>query len=160
MRYSIHTSAILDGWRRHYPPDVFPPVWAKLDELIASGDLMATEEVFHELEKRDDEVYAWVRERKHMFAPIDGDIQLRVAQILGDYPKLLDTRRGRSGADPFVIAFALMEGRTVVTGEKPTGSPDRPNIPDVCSGLGVSAISLLDLFRQQRWVFHKMHRDA
>jgi hypothetical protein len=24
VRYSIDTSAILDGWRRYYPPDVFP----------------------------------------------------------------------------------------------------------------------------------------
>jgi hypothetical protein len=33
MRYSIDTSAILDGWRRHYPPDVFPPLWTSLEEL-------------------------------------------------------------------------------------------------------------------------------
>ena len=35
MKYSLDTSGILDGWR-HYPPDIFPPVWERFDELIES----------------------------------------------------------------------------------------------------------------------------
>ena len=57
MRYSIDTSAILDGWRRYYPPDTFPGLWDKLDSLIEEGHLAATEEVLIELEKKDDDVF-------------------------------------------------------------------------------------------------------
>ena len=57
MRYSIDTSAILEAWRRQYPPDVIPALWDGLDSLIRSGDLRATEEVLHELERKDDEVF-------------------------------------------------------------------------------------------------------
>ena len=53
MKYSIDTSSILTGWRRTYPPDIFPTLWEKLDELIAEQILIATEEVLHELEKKD-----------------------------------------------------------------------------------------------------------
>lgn len=65
MKYSVDTSALLDGWRRYYPPDVFPPVWKKLDELIEDKILIASEEVLFELKRKDDDVYSWARDRSH-----------------------------------------------------------------------------------------------
>src|ERR1022692_867540 len=32
--YCIDTSALVDGWIRYYPPDVFPPLWTKLEDMI------------------------------------------------------------------------------------------------------------------------------
>lgn len=154
MKYSIDTSAILDGWKRYYPPDVFPALWAKLDEIIDGKELIATEEVLFELEKKDDEVYEWAFKRRHMFVPIDEDIQLAVADILQDFQRLVDTRRSRSSADPFVIALAQLESCTVITGESSSNNLNRPNIPDVCSALGIRTINLLQLIREQGWTFH------
>lgn len=153
MRYSIDTSAILDGWARYYPPDVFPGLWQHLDELIAEERLIATEEVLHELERKEDELYIWAKERERMFVPIDTGIQSAVTKILERFEKLVDTRANRSAADPFVIALAQVEGCTVVTGERPTGRVDRPNIPDVCQGLRIPWTSLLQLIRTEKWVF-------
>jgi len=67
--------------------------------------------------------------------------------------KLIDTRKNRSGADPFVIALAKVEGCGVVTGEKPTNHPERPKIPDVCRAIGIPCINILQLCREQKWVF-------
>jgi len=154
LKYSIDTSAFLDGWVRYYPPDTFPGLWLRIEELIEEGHLRATEEVLHELEKKHDDVYAWAKERKDALSvPIDDRIQPAVSAILEDFEKLLDTRKNRSAADPFVIALAQIEGCTVVTGEGTTGSLNRPNIPDVCSGLGVPCISLLQLIRREGWTF-------
>lgn len=153
MKYSIDTSAILDGWRRHYPPDTFPGLWERVDRLIETEDLAATEEVLHELSKKDDEVYAWAKEREKMFVPIDERIQPLVTQILERFEKLLDTRRNRSAADPFVIALAQLEGGSVVSGEGTTGKLDRPNIPDVCAELKVPCINLLQMIRREGWTF-------
>lgn len=153
MKYSIDTSAILDGWRRYYPPDVLPDVWTGFDDLIAKGHLVATEEVLLELEKRDDEVHKWAKKRKRMFVPIDGPIQQAVSSILAAHEKLVDTRKNRSAADPFVIGLAVVHGCAVVTGERETRSLDRPNIPDVCSALGVRSLGLLELFRELGWRF-------
>ncbi|MBI5117906.1 DUF4411 family protein [Candidatus Poribacteria bacterium] len=153
MKYSIDTSALLDGWNRHYPPDVFPQVWTRIDELIDSGVLIATEEVLVELEKKDDAVYAWARERSQMFVPTNEDVQRAVTDILRDHKKIIDQRKGRSGADPFVIALAKIEGCSVLTGERPGRSPAmRPHIPDVCNALGIPWFNLLQLFRQQKWI--------
>lgn len=153
MRYSLDTSALLEAWRRSYPRDVFPSLWEKLEGLISTGDLRATEEVFFELERQDDEVLDWAKENPSLFIEIDDAIQRDVQSILEKFPRLVDTRKSRSGADPFVIALALGRRSTVVTNERASGSPDRPHIPDVCTALGIRCITILELIREQGWVF-------
>jgi phage gp29-like protein len=92
LRYSIDTSALLDGWRRYYPPDVFPDVWTGIEQLVEQGEIRATEEVFVELEKRDDEIFSWTKDRKgSLFVPIDNRIQERVAGILAQHERLVVT---------------------------------------------------------------------
>lgn len=154
MKYSIDTSAILEAWRRRYPPDVFPAVWERLEEVIDKGDLGASEEVLIEIEKRDDEVLEWAKKRKaKMFVPIDEQQQRHVSSILVKHERLVDTRKNRSAADPFVIALAMAQECAVVTAEATTGKPEKPNIPDVCLALGVRSMSVLDFFREQGWRF-------
>jgi hypothetical protein len=127
-------------------------VWTGIEELIEKGEIRATEEVFIELERRDDEIFGWAKSRKEsLFVPIDDRIQERVATILGQHERLV--RHNRSGADPFVIGLAMVEGCTVVTGERLSGSLEKPRIPDVCGALEVPCLDLLGLFRQQNWRF-------
>jgi hypothetical protein len=155
MKYSLDTSALLDGWRRYYAPDVFPGVWERLDELIRDGRLRASDEVFREVQKKDDEVTKWVRERKGLlFVEADDELQVVLRVIMRDHPKLVDTRSGRSAADPFVIALARIANCAVVTGERATYSSSRPNIPDVCRAIGIECLSLLELLRREGWSFH------
>ena len=101
MTYSIDTSSILDAWRRHSPPDVFPALWTNLEQLIGTGLLRASEEVRNELERKDDEVLAWAKKQSGFYVPLDKPIQISVRTILAGFPKLLDTMVNRSGADPF-----------------------------------------------------------
>lgn len=151
--YCIDTSGFLDGWVRNYPPDVFPPIWENLDYLIKQRQIIATEEIFYELERKNDDIFKWVKERRDMFIPTTTDIQVEVASILSNHKRLIDSRKGRSGADPFVIAVAKLKNCTVVTGEKPTGKMNKPKIPDVCRSMGLQCINLLELFRELNWVF-------
>ncbi len=152
IKYSLDTSALLNAWRRHYPPDFFGTLWNNLDDLIRGGLLIASEEVLVELAKKDDEVHAWAKSRQAMFVPIDGQVQQIVRDILRDYPRLVDNRANRSGADPFVIALAMTEGCTVLTGEQQsTTSTAKPKIPGVCSAMGVRCIGMVDLIREQNW---------
>jgi len=154
MKYSFDASAIIQGWRRFYPPNVFPALWGKAEALIDQGTIRATEEVLVELERKDDEIHEWALEHKDMFVPIDDKIQDVVRDVLKDHRRLLDTRKGRSGADPFVIALAVVRGCAVVTLEGKSRSPDKkPNIPDVCEVLGVPCLSLLQMIEQEQWVF-------
>ena len=153
MEYSVDTSAIIEGWIRDFPPDVFPHAWMKIEELIDDRALVATEEVLIELERKHDKAYSWACQHKYMFIPTDEKIQEAVRNILREYGKLIDTRRNRSGADPFVIALALVESLPVVTAENLSNSLDRPKIPDVCEALGIRWLNMIELFREQGWRF-------
>jgi hypothetical protein len=155
MIYCLDSSAWLDGWARDYPPAVFPSLWDKLSECVAAGTVRCSEEVYVELAKKDDGLHGWLKARKAVVVPIDEEIQGVVVQFLAEYPRLVDTHRNRSQADPFVIATAesLGKGGVVVTGEKPRGKLDTPKIPDVCDARGIRWISFLDMLRELGWRF-------
>jgi transcriptional regulator with XRE-family HTH domain len=53
---------------------------------------------------------------------------------------------------PFVIALARVKRLLIVTDEKPTGSMARPNIPDICTGLQLPTMGLLQLIQAEKWV--------
>lgn len=152
--YSIDTSALIHGWVRAYPPDVIPALWDRLDALIADGRLLASREVLIELEKKADDLHAWCKQRGAMFVDIDDAIQAHMVTVMGRYPKLVDTTKGKSGADPFVLALAMAHNPvlTVVTEEK-GGSASSPKIPYVCQQEDVRCISLLQFIRQEGWTF-------
>ncbi len=157
-RYCLDTSALLDAWNRSYPPDVFPQLWQAIEEGIAAGRFVAAEEVRVEIAKKDDTLLKWAKKQRGLFVDLDAAQQAAVGEILDAFPKLIDTRKGRSGADPFVIALARTQGTVVVTGENDDGTTDRPKIPTVCRHFGVRAIKPLDFIRENRWVF--AHRST
>ncbi len=116
-----------------------------------NGDLIATEEVLVELEKKEDDCYEWLKAREHMVIPIDERIQPIVSHILARYPLLVGTLKNRNKADPFVIALASSHGCVAVTQENRSNNLDRPKIPDICDALGVPVMNLLQMFRQLGW---------
>lgn len=153
--YSFDTSSLIHAWRRSYPIDNFPGFWENLDDLIADGHACCAEEIINELKKKDDELYGWCKDHQDAFVvPFDDDQQIRMAEILGKYPRLVDTKKNRSEGDPFVIALALSHNPelTVVTQES-FGSVRSPRIPDVCKAKGIRCIGLLDVISEQNWKF-------
>ena len=143
----------MESYIRYYPPDVFPSLWEKLDELIEKGELAATEEVLIELGKKDDDVYKWAKDREFMFVPLNEEIQFSLKNILIKYKKLVGETKNRSSADPWVIALAQINNCSVITAEKPRGNLNKPKIPDVCRALNIPCINLLQFFREQNWIF-------
>ena len=148
--YSVDSSSLIHAWRRAYRPKNFGFVWDGFDSLIEAKRLYASIEVYNELEKKDDDLFAWCKERKdEMFVEIDDKIQKIVTEILRDHSRLVDTVRGRSGADPFVIALAeTTEPFMVVLTEEPRG---KVRIPDVCDARGVKWHNLADMIEEEDW---------
>jgi hypothetical protein len=151
MSYSLDTSGFLDAWIRHYPIDVFPTIWERIDGAIRNGLLLASQEVVRELEKKDDEAHAWMKARPQMIVPFNTQIEAEVIRLMTRFPRLVDSKKGRSGGDPFVIAIAIVGSHSVITGEHATGKLDAPRIPDVCKELGIPCLRILDFFREQKW---------
>lgn len=153
--YSFDTSSLIHAWRRAYPPHRFASVWTAFDELIDDGRMLASIEVFHELKKKDDDVYAWAKDRKEaLFREIDDDVQGEVVRLMTTYPRLVDTKIGKSGGDPFVLAQALAAApRLTIVSEEAGGSLKSPKIPYVCQQEGLRVINLLTLIEDEDWTF-------
>ena len=152
--YSIDTSSLVHAYQRSYPPDILPDLWnRRLDELIEAGRLIAPFDVLEELKQKHDDLYAWAKLRPKLFIEIDS-FQEELVEVMRDFPKLVDTRKGKSGADPMVIALALSRNPnlTVVT-EEGFGSQKSPRIPFVCAERNLRWINLLQLLRDQGWTF-------
>jgi hypothetical protein len=128
MAYCFDTSVLIGCWARSYPPDVFPGLWIKLDELITQQQVLCPDEVRVELARQEDELAKWINARSHMFVPLDDAIQRATSEILARHPLLMKATKNRNGADPFVIATARVRSLTVVTEEKvePRPSPGFP----------------------------------
>jgi hypothetical protein len=148
----MDTSSLIEGWERRYPPDAFPGLWRKLEALVASQRLVSPEEVREELKKKTDGVWAWAKTQDGLFVPVDEEQQVALLKILETYPRLVDSKKNRSGCDPWVIALAQVRRLTVVTEEKVHGIKN-PHIPDVCAALNIPFVSLVELIKREKWTF-------
>jgi uncharacterized protein DUF4411 len=122
-----------------------------MDDAARKGEIVVVDEVLREVERKDDGLVGWLKERQSMVISIDDALQRRVVEIMAKYSRLVDSRKNRSGCDPWVIALAQERGLTVVTAEKRSGTLARPKIPDVCDDMGIPCIEVIDLFRRQGW---------
>ena len=152
MPYCIDTSSLIAAWEERYPIDHFPNFWKLFEGAIKDGKLSAPAPVLDETKRKSRELYEWLEDRDHLFVDLDEALQLEVKQILVKHPRLVMEKKQRYAADPFVIALAKLNGLLVVTDEKPTGSLNRPNIPDVCDDFGLTWIGLLNLIKQEKWI--------
>jgi hypothetical protein len=153
--YCVDTSSLLHAWQRAYPPRRFPALWAAIEALVEQGRLLCSIEVYNELAKKDDEVSEWAKTRKaELCREIDDDVQVALLYVMARYPRLVDTKIGKSGGDPFVIAQALSANpRHVVVTEEQGGSDKSPKIPSVCKVEGIECINLLGLIEREDWSF-------
>lgn len=149
--YCFDTSAFLEGTDlRPYPIAHFPALWTKLDELVARKRLISAEEVREEIEKKSDAVAEWVRDRDHLFVKPDGRLESALRKIMNEHSGLVDERRGRGGADPWVIALARVINGVVVSQE---GRARKVTIPKVCDAYDLECVTLTQLIQDERWVF-------
>lgn len=152
MGYCIDTSSLMECWTRYYPIDILPGLWERLDGLIEAGELFSPDEVLHELAKKQDELHAWAKARTSMFVELDEALQIATSEVLATNKLLAKDFAQRTHADPFVIALGRVREVPIVTQEGP-GSEKRPTIPYVCRSLGLRTLSIVELIREQGWVF-------
>jgi hypothetical protein len=136
-----------------YPPERFPSVWLRIEALIRAGDLKASPMVLAELERQEDDLYAWAAAKPDVFIDLDEPQQREVRGIMAAYAGLVQAGEDRVNADPFVIALARCRGLTVVSEQRRSGNPATPKIPNVCAARGVLCVNLLGLMADLGWRF-------
>lgn len=153
MIYCADTNVFIDAWARSYPIEIFPRLWKGIESLILEGRLISPYEVKRELERKSDPLLEWAKQQEPLFQPDDEAVQKALLEVMSMAPRLVDAKKNRSGADPWVIALAKVRSATVLTQEQFSSNPEKPRIPDVCQALRVPCVNLLGLIRRERWTF-------
>lgn len=138
--YCLDTNILIEAWNKHYSMALCPDYWEILDGLAHDKKIFCTMEVKREIEKIDDGLYKWVRERPYFFRELTGKVFTNLQKINSNPAnhRLVDSSKFRSIADPWVIAHAMAENAVVVTREGfEANSAKRTKIPNVCQALGV-----------------------
>jgi hypothetical protein len=148
---------------RHYPRDLFDPLWGFMEQLMGAGHLIAPHEVLRELSKQDDDIYKWAKKQRAAFVDLDAAQGTVLTEVLGAFPALAAAMKASPHADPIVVSLALIRTRNdpknvcaVVTEEKLRGDGSH-KVPNVCKHFGLKTSTLLDLLRDEglRFDLHK-----
>lgn len=141
--YVIDACALIDAARNYnMAKKSFAHIWATLDKLIQSGELVSSTEIMDEL--KDDDLKVWAKQHKECFLPLTRDVQAKTTEVLSQFPTLIKIRStGNSNADPFLIATAALQGGTIVTNEKLGDNKTKDyKIPNVCQALNIPYMNL------------------
>jgi hypothetical protein len=133
--------------------------------MIRQRRIRSPIQVYKEIKRKDDEITKFVEKYKdEIFVDPyeDGEIMENVSRIIESYPNLIKSERESSNnecADPYVIAMAEvlqargLEGIAIVVTEDIRDSRKKISIRSVCQAEGIECITLLELFRRERWRF-------
>ena len=153
--YSFDTSALIDGLERFYPQQNFPTLWQRIDDLIAQGRLVISEEVWNEAIRVDSATKDWCEDstasRDQAIFSTNASVSTIVGAIMSQFPQW-STQGQKNGADPFVIAVAESQQGVVITGEK-DGGPSKPKIPYVCKQRDVDCGRFVRVITSEGWAF-------
>lgn len=156
--YSIDTNIYLDWWIRRYPDDIFPTFKAQVEGLIAAGKWNSVERVADEIgHVGTAALKAWAKANRGQFIKHDAALIAEANAITAAYPGLLDPYASHDEADRYLIALAKLKGWAVVTHETPARSKKHALrthfIPDVCRGMNIPCMDLIEMMRRERWSF-------
>ena len=150
VKYCFDASAFIE-MEKTYPVEIFATLWEKVEDCIIAGCIEAPGEVLKELSVKDDNIHKFVKKHKEkIIVKNNNELMTKSAEIVANYPKLIDVLSTKPQADPFVIALAKINERKVVTMEKPAYNIKNPKIPDVCKAENVAYIDLLEFFKQEK----------
>ena len=101
-RYCLDTNVLIEPWNKYYSMDLCPEYWEVLDDLAKKDIIFCAEEVRRELERVDDRLSEWAKARSYLFRSVTKEVQVKLRDILRQFPRLVDTIKDRSMADPWV----------------------------------------------------------
>lgn len=150
--YCLDTSSLIFAANEAYPFDLFASFWSRLDDLVTEGRAVSPKEVLKEISRQDDDLYAWCKNRNGLFVPNSTELQTELTAVNAQFPSLVDLKKGRGLADPWVVALGKLTRATVVTEEN--FKPTWPRIPDACQALGIQRVRLIELIRREGWTWN------
>lgn len=161
--YCFDSSAFIALNRAHNTIPV-PDLWKELDKLFKAGKIISHELVFDEIHpgrKSPDFLEKWIGDKKGYFIGITEKQSEVVTAILNSYPTLIDYKKERNEADPWLIALAVEKAEEVTLFEKSTliyvisqeKITSTTKIPAVCRQFKIPHMNLEQFYKDNNWKF-------
>ncbi len=153
QKYCLDTNFFIEAWNKYYSPEFCKSYWDVIDNLAKEGVVFITQEVKKEIDKGDDNLKEWFRDKSYFVRPIDQKVQLCLKELYAkdkSHQYLANNIKNRSIADPWVIAHAMAENAIVVTKEYLSNSPNtqKIKIPDVCKNMNIRWIDDFEFIKE------------
>jgi len=161
--YCIDTSAFIT-MHRFYPLRIIPDLWVYLEELFIKKKILAHQIVFDEIVPKTgkkDELAQWLAGfRPNFISTSQRQLEL-VADVLSNFPKLIDPESEKDQADPWMVAmlveimeqdgmFGDQSDYVMVTAESEKSSV---KLPAACVHYGIRHMNLFQFFEANGFEF-------
>jgi hypothetical protein len=158
MPFLLDANFFITAHRTHYPFDVVPSFWHKVEELAAQGAIVSIDKVCSEIKRGNDSLKDWINDK------LPSDFFIDSSKYVGEYAQIAQWAAGKSShysqgalaefldadeADAWLAAAGLNAGHTIVTHEK--SNPDmksRIALPEPCNHFGLPFCNTIDMFRR------------
>jgi hypothetical protein len=155
-KYILDTSILINAHQSLYPLNVAKSFWQTIQDLAESETIISIDKVKFEIFRNEDQLEEWCRACLPVgfWKPCGGCLDeyqriIQWANRRSDHYKesALSTFMNTDNADPWLIAYAMKEGGTIVTNEvSAPESKKNIKIPDACKPFGVECLSLMEVF--------------
>ena len=151
MIFLLDTNIFINAHNVHYRINIFPSVWNFFAE---TKEIKSIDKVFDEITKGDDGLVKWGNDNESLFLPTSSkeiQDQYRIISkfVQDEYEKQENINKFLGGADPWLIAYAIIKEATIVTFEKTGGYKSLEiKIPNICKKYGVKYIETYQLFEE------------
>lgn len=156
--YCLDANFFIEAWNKYYSPHFCGDYWDVLNEVGKRKNIFIPSHVRDEINKVDDTLKAWLQQSTIEIRTNNQQVDQCLKQIYNadvKHLRLVDNTKGRSLADPWVIAHALASNAVVVTKEEKITDPQsqKIKIPNVCDNMGVKWINDFDFIKQMNITF-------
>ncbi|MBN9382136.1 MAG: DUF4411 family protein [Chitinophagaceae bacterium] len=143
-KYCLDANVLIVPWNSYYSRKICPEYWQLLERLGHAERIFIPKAVEDEINHTEDKLAEWLKSSGIPVYPIEESVTQCISKIFDSDPThqlLVDNIKGRSLADPWVIAHAIDQRACVVTKEKKQiARTDRIRIPNVCEKMDVRCI--------------------
>ncbi len=154
MAYLFDTNIFIRS-KNEMPMELWPTFWAKIANLVQSGQVFSIVNVKAEIEKGKDELTTWIKDNapKSFFISVDSDVidkyqEIQQWAVSKDFTPAAKQEFAEV-ADAYLVATAAAKCLSLVTYEtSDSNCKKRVKIPDACNANGVRYCDLNTVFRE------------
>lgn len=161
--FIVDTNFFIQAFHAHYPMDVVPSFWSKVEDLANQNLIISVDKVQAELSQHENDLKDWCDNVlpadffKDTFSVLSAYSQLArwatsptVQYTTQAINQFLDINE----ADAWIVSYGLAQSLGVVTYEQSAPlSKKRIKIPDVCNVFNVPCLHPIEMFRRLRVTF-------